>query len=171
MIRALSLLLVVPVFAMLIRAEEKGKADVPKIQVELKKKADSVSVKPDKDRIVISVISESGIGGATLTLAEGKWSKNVVLRFQYTKQRGYDKLESLKVTTDILQFTASTSDTKIPFFRADKDGKFPGEGAKSAGTLELKVGKAEDGLEVTLPDNWFAGSKKVQLAWIDAFRQ
>jgi hypothetical protein len=72
----------------------------PTYKVEVNKVADSVVAEMEKDRTILVVTSESGIGGATVLLAGGKWPANVTLRFLYSKGKGFHSLEDIWLSTD-----------------------------------------------------------------------
>jgi len=148
-------------------------AQEPMYAFKLKKPKDSITARRDMDRAVFTITSESGIGGATLSVTASKWLPNASLYFQYGKDKGYRSLENLVVSTSRLKATGAVAKAgthKLPFVFADADGKIPA-GQPAAGFLEVLGVLHKDVLEVTLPVNLFAGSKEVTLEWIDAYRR
>ena len=143
--------------------------------VEVRKAADSVVAQREKDRTVFVVTSESGIGGATIVLAGGEWPQNVTLRFLYSKGKGFDWLEDIRLSTDrvVVQGTQKMSG-RMPFCFAGPDDKLdviePG-GRESAGFLDVRVHHTKEAMDVTLPANMLRGSTKLRVAWIDAYRR
>jgi hypothetical protein len=140
----------------------------PTYEYTLKKGDDSIAAAKDGDKTVFTIVGKSGIGGGTIALKDGDWSKEVVLRFQYGKTDAFKTLEKFTLTTAHVKVEGAQKQSKaMPFFLAGSDGKF---GATPAGTLEIVVEGTKDGLDVRLPANLLAGSKKVELSWIDAYR-
>ena len=82
--------------------------DEAKYQFMLKKAAeDSAEVRKEKNRTVLVVTSKSGIGSAIVTLTEGQWPRDVVLRLQYAKDRGFTSLESFGLDTNRMRVSGS----------------------------------------------------------------
>src|SRR5262245_54144245 len=116
--RALLLVLAVGGIGATVTAQE------PMYRFKLKKPADSITARRESDRAVFTIISESGIGGATLSVSDGKWLPNASLRFQYGKDKGFRSLENLVVSTGRLRATgaiAKTGTYKLPFRLADAE--------------------------------------------------
>src|SRR5262245_4657102 len=98
----------------------------PMYAFKLKKPKDSITARREMDRAVFIITSESGIGSATLSVADGKWLPNASLQFQYGKDKGFRSLENLVVSTGRLRATgaiAKTGTYKLPFRLADAEGK------------------------------------------------
>src|SRR5438552_3781184 len=126
--------------------------------VEVEKGADSVVAQKEKDRTVFVVTSESGIGGATIVLAGGEWPENVTLRFLYSKDKGFNWLEDIRLSTNrvVVEGTQKSSG-KMPFCFAgpdsDKQDVIQPGGRESAGFLDVRVHHAKEAMDVTLPAN------------------
>ena len=140
------------------------------------KGANSVVAEKEKDRTIFVVTSESGIGGATIVLADGEWPENVTLRFQYSKGKGFDWLEDIRMSTDrvVVEGTQKMSG-RMPFCFAGPDSEKqdviqPG-GREAAGLLDVRVRAGKAAMDVTLPAHMLRGSTKLRVAWIDAFRR
>jgi hypothetical protein len=145
-----------------------ARAPEPVYEFAVKKGDDAIAATKDGDKVVFTITGKSGIGGGTVTLKEGQWPKEVVLRFQHAKGQPFKGLEKFQLTTAHFKVDGSQKTSKaMPFSLAGDDGKFA---AGPAGTLNVVVDETKDGLEVRLPANLLAGSKTVELAWIDVFR-
>jgi len=111
---------------------------------------------------------KSGIGNGTITLKEGHWPKEVVLRFQHGKGQPFKGLEDFHLTTARFKVDGSQKKSKaMPFSLAGDDGKFA-DGP--AGTLNVVVEETKDGMEVRLPANLLAGASNVKVEWVDFYR-
>lgn len=136
----------------------------------LLKPTDSVVVFTEKSCLVVLVTDSHGIGRARLSLVSGQWPEKTTLRFRYRADRGFHSLENLLITTDRLQIQGSTSTTgKMPFYFADAQGRFHTDKA-AAGELHVSIKLHPQTLEVELPAYTLLGSRKVEIAWIDAYR-
>ena len=161
--------------AALIVGQPDREAKEPTYKVKVHKAADSVVAQKEKDRTVLVVTSESGIGGADILLASGEWPENVTLRFLYSKGKGFRTLEDIRLSTDrvVVQGTQKASG-RMPFCFAGPDDKVdviePG-GREAAGFLDLRVHHGKAALDVTLPANMLRRSSNLRLSWIDAYRR
>ncbi|MBN9518213.1 hypothetical protein J0H58_06795 [bacterium] len=152
-----------------------GAAKEPSYKVEVRKAADTVVARTEKDRTVFLVTSESGIGGADITLTGGAWPERVTLRFAYEKGKPFRSLEDIRLRTDrVVVQGAEKQSGRMRFCFVGADGGQdviePG-GAEPAGYLDVRVRPGADGLDVTLPANLLRGSRQLRLSWIDAFRR
>jgi hypothetical protein len=155
--------------AAMLTAAGAARAADPAYEFALKKADDSITAAKDGDTVVFTITGKSGIGSGTVTLKEGQWAKVVVLRFQHGKGQPFKGLEDFHLTTARFKVDGSQRKSKaMPFSLAGDDGKFA-DGP--AGTLNVVVEETKDGLEVRLPTNLLAGSKTVELGWIDFFRK
>jgi hypothetical protein len=137
--------------------------------------ANSVVAQKEKDRTVFVVTSESGIGGATVVLAGGEWPEKITLRFVYSKGKGFNWLEDIRLSTDhVVVAGAQKMSGRMPFCFAGPDAKQdviqPG-GRDSAGLLDVRVHHEKEAMDVTLPAHMLRGSAKLRMAWIDAYRR
>jgi hypothetical protein len=128
-----------------------------------------MALKEDKQTIFL-ITDSFGIGSATILLTSGHWPKNVTLRFQHGKGRGFRRLEGFDLTTAYLQVRSGMHHSgKMPFYFPDANGMY--ETSESpAGEMNILVKERNGAMEVTLPANLFVGSKDVKIAWIDAYR-
>lgn len=143
--------------------------------VEVQKATDSVVVQKEKDRTVFVVTSESGIGGASIVLADGAWPEKVTLRFVYSKGKGFHWLEDIRMSTDrVVVAGAQKFSGKMLFCFAGPDAKLdviePG-GRDAAGFLDVRVHHTKEAMDVTLPAHMLRGSTRLRFDWIDAFRR
>src|SRR4051812_17779232 len=76
-----------------------ARAADPAYEFALKKADDAIAAAKDGDKVVFTVTGKSGIGGGTITLKEGQWPKEVVLRFQHGKGQPFKGLEDFHLTT------------------------------------------------------------------------
>jgi hypothetical protein len=143
--------------------------------VDVLKENDTVVAQKEKGRTVFVVTSPSGIGDATIVLAKGEWPENVTLRFQYEKGKGFYWLEDIRMYNDrvVVRGTEKMSGKMMFCFAGPdpaQDVIEPG-GRDSAGLLDVRVRRTEEGMEVILPANMLRGSGKLRVSWIDAFRR
>jgi hypothetical protein len=147
----------------------------PSYRFELDKRDDAVVADKDKERTVFTVTGKSGIGGAVITLADGKWPERVTLRFRYDKDKGFGNLEEFRLRTDrVLVEGSLKSSGKMRFCFLSADGKpeaIEKGGATPAGLLDVTAVERDGAVEVTLPANLLTGSGKVKVSWIDAYRR
>jgi hypothetical protein len=144
--------------------------------VDVRKAADSVVARAEKDRTVVVVTSESGIGGATILPAGGEWPENVTLRFQYAEGKGFHSLEDVRLSTDrVVVEGAEKMSGRMPFCFAgpdsDKRDVIQPGGRTAAGLLDVRVRRTEAVMDVTLPAHLLRGSTRLRVAWIDAYRR
>ncbi len=142
--------------------------DEAKYQFALKKAEDAVEIRKEEKRTVIAVTSKSGIGEVKVTLTEGRWPRDVVLRLQYAKDRGFSTLEGFGLRTSRLSVDGSlrTSGSMELYFLSPE-----GKAETVAGKVNVKVEVRDGALEVTLPAHLLTGAKEVNFHWIDAYRQ
>jgi hypothetical protein len=137
----------------------------------------SIVVAKEKDRSVFVVTNPFGIGKAGIKLKAGQWPANISLRFQYSSKKGnrFTSLELIRMTTDRIHAEGHYKASGQFAF-----GFLDGKGQKAfevldhrwiAGKLRVLVEEREGGLEVTLPRSLLAGSTKLDLYWIDAYRR
>lgn len=112
-------------------------------QAMVQHQGDRIEIQQDGSSAAFLVTSPSGIGGATLTLWQGVWPKDVRVRLRYAEGRPYTRLES---------FTCAVG------------SKAPVEiGAVEWHPEYAEVDLAAGGLRST--------ARTVQLQWVDAYRQ
>jgi hypothetical protein len=142
--------------------------DEPKYAFALKKPQDSMEIRKDDKRTVLVITSQSGIGEGGVLLTEGRWPRDIVLRLQYDKKRGFKMLESFGLTTNRIAVSGSQRTSgKMALSFLSPDGKPEGV----AGQVNVAVAEKEGALELTLPAHLLTGAKEVRLNWIDAFRR
>jgi acetyl esterase len=148
------------------------------IDIKAEKPADRIKMTVDKDSAALDIISQSGIGGATITMNSGKWPATVTLRFHL---RG---LELLSISNGKIKLSGSVlSHSGNPrLLHVDEDGKEKKVKKDSPYWTEIRVldasGKPTDGLpgkggyfEMTLPKALLESQpKSLGLGWIDFYR-
>jgi hypothetical protein len=132
---------------------------------EFKRAKDSVTVRLAKQQAVFTVKSPSGIGAVTVKLKSGQWPRDVVVLLA-----GFRMLEQFTVTTDRLSAECSLKRSGRASFYFRSAQRKPGERRAAAGTLNIRIEKAKEGIRIVLPASMCAGSKQIKLHWIDAFR-
>lgn len=146
--------------------EEKS---APTFKIQCRKANDSVTVVEEKERMLLKVNSEMGIGTATIDLKSGEWPATVTFQFRYP-DHGFKYLSSFELSNGRMKLSGSVDEAdKMPLRIADADGKFDYR-AEPAGHLTLHAEKKDTGIEVTLPANLLIGSKQIQIQWIDLYR-
>lgn len=144
------------------------------IDIKTKKPADQVKMKIENDTATLDVLSQSGIGGATVTLAKGKWPTTVVLRLHLSGLESFAVSNGkIKLTGSVLSHSGNTKRLYLTEIGKEEERK--------SGT-EIKVldaaGKPVKGLpdkggyfEIVLPKALLEGdSKSLEFAWIDFYR-
>jgi hypothetical protein len=143
----------------------------PTYKVQLQKAGDRAVVVAEEKRTVIDLTSESGIGSATIERTEGPWPQAVTVRFRYAADRPFTTLEEFQLRAGRILVVAGSKDGgRMPFFLADAQGEVKRDDRNPAGWLNVIVRPVEKTLELTLPANLLQGSRKVELRWIDFFR-
>jgi hypothetical protein len=131
----------------------------------------------EKGRTVFVVTNPSGIGRAGLKLKAGPWPANVTLRFQRRggKGGGFTNLEHIEITTERIHCVGSLMlSGRFDFGFLDEKGRKPGETLGpgwAAGRLRVRVEERDGAIEVTLPPRLLAGSSRLEVSWIDAYRR
>jgi hypothetical protein len=140
-------------------------ADDPtsRLEVTLRKPQDKIEIKISAERAVISVLSESGIGGAQMKLAAGKWPKEVVLKLALKELEGFNaECGDLRIHTGL-------GHDKPEVFHRAADGTW--KEAKAEDRHVVKIGRADGRIEVVLPAVLFTDERKaVSVQWIDYYR-
>jgi hypothetical protein len=148
-------------------------ASIFNIQLEknaLSEPSDSMITLQEQAKTVFLVTHAHGIGRATIILNTGYWPEHIHLRFRYTKGQGFQSLEKLTITTSHLMVESDGKQAgNMPFYFLDGSGHFD-KNASPAGEMSISVEKRPEALEVVLPPYMLAGSRKVTIAWIDAYR-
>ena len=138
-----------------------------------KKPADQITVKIEQDTATFDITSQSGIGGATVTLTEGKWPTTVLRLHLQGLESFVASSGKIKLTGSVLSHSGNTKRLYL-----SEDGK---EGERGPGT-EIKVldaaGEPVKGLpdeggyfEIKLPKALLDGQpKSLELGWIDFYR-
>ena len=114
----------------------------PAYRFDVTKPADALTVREEKDRTVFLITSPSGIGSATITPTAGQWPTRAVVRFLYTADRGFQRLEGIDATTN-------RQERAVPLEKA----------ALHDGAMELP-----------LSPELLNGATHVKLSWVDAYR-
>lgn len=140
-------------------------ADEPVFDLKATKPADTLKV--NKAGTVFAIRSKTGIGGAAISLTAGQWPKTVTFQFTYTDGKPFRALEAFKLNTNQFKVEGSLKNSgRMPYSVVNKDGKF-----EPKGTADVQVKEGKEGIEVTLPANLLRDTKKVELSWVDVFRQ
>ena len=160
--------------AQAVKQEKEATVKETILDIITKKPSDKVKMTIEKDTATLDVSSQSGIGGATVTLAKGKWPTTVVLRLHLSGLKSFAVSNGkIKLTGSVLSHSGNTKRLYLTEF-----GK---EGEREPGT-EIKnlvaAGKPVKGLpdkggyfEITLPNALLEGeSKSLELGWIDFYR-
>ena len=133
---------------------------------------DSGRVEVSGGKAVVVITSSTGIGGITVAATRGAWPRDVTV----VVKGGRKSLEGFTLTTDRLFARGSAQDTgRVPFYLKDAGGKIdipdPAKAGDRAGELNVAVGEREEGMGLVLPANLLAGSKRLRVTWVDAFRR
>lgn len=151
-------------------------AEPPSFKITVKRAQDAVTVKVERDTVVFTVTSPSGIGGASVALERGRWPAAVVVRLRLSG------LEAFAATCGQYKLTASmVSPAEKPkrfyFTVGDDERPLPSEAALrpcDAQGKPITAGLLPEGgyFEVCLPKALFSGaSKPLELGWIDFYRR
>jgi len=142
--------------------------------ITLKKPADQVKVKVEKDTATFDVSSQSGIGSATITFTQGKWPTTVVLRLHL---RGLESFSASNGKVILRGAVASHSGNPKRLYLTE-DGKSESREPETEIKVLDAAGKPVKGLpgkggcfEIRLPKALLEGEPKaLELGWIDFFR-
>ena len=111
--------------AALIAGGQEGAAKEPTYQAQTHKAEDSVVARNEKNRTVLVITSQSGIGGADIVLASGAWPEKVTFRFLNSEGKAFRTLEDIRLYTDrVLIQGAHSMSGKMPFRFVGADLKF-----------------------------------------------
>ena len=144
------------------------------LDIKTKKPADQIKVKIENDIATLDVLSQSGIGGATITLTNGKWPTTVVLRLHLSGLESFAVSNSkIKLTGSVLSHSGNTK--RLYLTEIDKVGEREPESEVKVLDAEGKpvMGLPDKGgyFEITLPKALLEGeSKSLKLGWIDFYR-
>jgi hypothetical protein len=143
---------------------------VPEYQVAAVKAEDSVALKSEGERLVISVQSKSGIGGATVRLVEGVWPDVIVMRFRYVTGDKFRGLEGFSVMTGKLGVSSFLGNPVKPALcRLHRNGWI--DEKSRVGAIELEIADKEDCIEVILPVSSLGeDAKSLKFTWVDQYR-
>jgi hypothetical protein len=143
----------------------------PAFKIQQSKPNDMITVRSDDKRTVVEIVSESGIGKATIERTDGPWPRDVTIRLRYKADKAFTTLEGFRLNAERIRVDGnSKSSGQMRFFLADAQGKFPSDEKSVAGSLNITVKPVDKALEVTLPANLLQGTRKIELEWIDFFR-
>ena len=148
------------------------------LDIKTKKAEDYVNVKIKNDTATLDVSSQSGIGGATITLSKGKWPTTVVLRLHLGGLESFAVFNGkIKLTGSVLSHSGNTRLLDVV-----EDGKEKKVEKGSPYWMEIRgfdsTGKPVKGLpdkggyfEIALPKALLEGQpKSLELGWIDFYR-
>ena len=149
------------------------------LDIKAQKAADQVKVKIENDSATLDFLSQSGIGGATITLANGKWPRTVVLRLHlgglesFAVSNGKVKLSGSVLShsgnTTRLQMTEDGKEKKV-----EKDSPYWTEirGFDSSGKSVPGLPGSGGYFEITVPKALLDSQpKSLDLGWIDFYRE
>lgn len=110
--------------------------------MQVRKKWDRLEMKHEGAQMIWWVTSPGGVGGARITLDQGRWPRKVRVRLQYEGGRGFPRLEG--------------------FLCATSDGR-----RREISAVEIEPAFAE----VLLPNSALNDNVRfVDLEWVDFFR-
>jgi hypothetical protein len=150
-----------------------------RFQIKTRKADDRVITEVQGDRVVLTIMSPSGIGGATITRQSERWPGMIVLRLRLS---GLERLQvgNGKVTLSVS--VASSADHRTILGLSDGDQKEVPVDRSSPYWMEIRVldaqGQPDKGTapkgrvyEVELPRAFLAPNPPtISLDWIDFFR-
>ena len=139
-----------------------GKPDHP-IEVTSRKPEDSIAVSATNGTTVVSVISQSGIGGATLRRGGPRWSAPILIRLKL------NNLESFDMSNGTIRFnTFARSARVVPYWRIRSDAPRP---RAPDGKIDVPIRRTDDGFEIEVPAVMLKGDPKVlEIRWVNEFR-
>jgi hypothetical protein len=144
----------------------------PELDLKADKDKDTATATVEKDRLIVLLGSETGIGGVTLAPKQGRWPAEVVFRLRYRSGRGFTNLEGLEIRTSRFEVEGSLRTSgEMRFVLADPQGNVPAPKRDADGTLHIKAEVQKDFLEITLPRHMLTGTESVRFNWIDAYRR
>lgn len=163
------LAMVLSALALAMTAQETGtKPPAPRFDFQLKKAEDAVKPVVTGDRVVFEITNKSGIGAAEITLVEGAWPKQVVLRFVDASEY----LEHFEASNGALTLQGSLRQYPKTTLLFDRAGKLVTDSKQAALIMTLQHDAKQRVKEVTLPPGFCTkDTKTLRVDWIDAFRR
>jgi hypothetical protein len=156
-------------------AEEPGTP----FRVTTRKAEDRLSIKRQGDRVVFTVLSASGIGGAAITRQDERWPGVVVLRMRL---KGMERLQVGNGKVTLSASVSSSGEHRTILGLSEGDRKEVPVERRSPYWTEVRILDTQDRpsrdiplkdgvFEVTLPRALFASDPRtITLDWIDFFR-
>lgn len=136
------------------------------LQITLTRPKDKIESTADGNTVVIQVTSASGIGGAELAPAAGRWPERIVLRLMH-----FRLLEGVNAANGrvFCQSALGLHETEVRQIKADGAGA--GGDVDRPGDYAIAVEKHEGYIEVVLPAAlWRQDTKSIRVQWVDAYR-
>lgn len=146
-----------------VRAQE-----APKFEFELKKRDDKVETTVDKDTVFVNLTSKSGIGSLMGTAKDGRWPKQVVIRFASSN----GMLEMISASNGAVTLGGALQRGKNPtVLYFDKAGTKIDDKDKAIHTMTIEHVEKEKRIDVKLPAEFLdKKNPTLRLEWIDAYR-
>lgn len=115
----------------------------------------------------VVVFSSFGIGRMTLKPTTS-WPENLTLRFCYGSGEGFQRMESITITTDSLRVRGTHRDKESMrfWFRGKAESRRNTEG----GRIAVSFDSVDGALELKLPPHFADHSQELEIHWIDVFR-
>lgn len=135
----------------------------PPFKVELRKAADRAVTTSAHESGVVTITSDSGIGGAKLVRTGAGWPARLAILLNL---KG---LESLRMENGVIRVeTALKGPRQVPCRRIGKDDAQP---AAPGRTLEVILRQTGEAVEILVPKELMdANPKELTIEWIDFFR-
>lgn len=149
-----------------------GSSAGPTFVVTTTKPADSVTPVVSEDTVRFDVVSESGIGGAGVTLASGSWPPRILLRFHLT---GLEELRFHYGETTILVAVPNTEEGQVRESVLEAEGGeqqlAPGSPQWMEVQVERSAASVVEYVEVAAPDAFRRGGyREFDMQWVDFYR-
>jgi len=140
-----------------------------------RKPEDQVHVKVEKDATIVDIVSQSGIGAATIMLEKGKWPTTVIVRIHLTGLESFAVSNGkIKLTGSVLSHSGNTKRLYLSEEGKDEERE-PGTEIRVLDAAGSRIqGLPDKGgyFEIALPKALLEGQHtRLELAWIDFYRR
>jgi len=138
-------------------------------RVSLDKSEDTVAVRSTHGNSIFTFSSESGIGGAEISVAGREWPDSLTMRLRYGDSREFARLEHFSARTESLFLSSALGRDVAPCFAVDA-----GEVRRSqiVGTVPIHITQHSGFIEIVIPAVLLhETARSLRVKWIDMYRE
>ena len=137
--------------------------------ISLDRPADTVMVRSTCENSIFTFSSESGIGGAEISLAGREWPQSLMVRLRYGDSKGFGRLEYFSAGTENLFISSALGRGVAPYYAVDA-----GETVRSqiVGTAPIQITEHPGFVEIAIPAVLLDSTvRSLRLKLIDVYRE